>query len=551
MTIKIRNVTIVDGKKTPKYQGSILIKNEKIKEIGIDSDVSPGETEIDGTGLYATPGFIDVHTHVDFGLFSEDYLLPLLSQGCTTAIAGNCGLGLFPFNDKIKELYQKISNLMGKLEIEEFASVSEYIKWAQSLPKIINVGSLIPHGNLHVYAAGDSTEQLTQEEINSLQSILEECLREGFFGVSFGLVYPPGSYLDFDAPELYAIGESVAKYNGIIASHVRDELAQVMESIEEMLKVGLKTGCSTEISHIKIANSFKWGTSDDLLAMIERYADLGANVHFDAYPYAASCNMLATTLLPPSFLMDQDEKISTYIKEPEAREISVDYLKGKMSEMVDTLGGFIRLLFKVVPKDFAVKLVLKSMSKKLLILSAQNEPDLNGKTLYEIAKERDQDILEAAFEMIADNECQVIISPQVMDWEDIDRFITHPRCMIGSDLLIIPKLKTHPRTYGTFSAFLHRYVIERGVLSWEEAIRKMSALPAQKFNLKHRGTLEVGNYADIVLLNPQEVKDRAIFTDSELFSQGIEKVFVNGELVYEDGEIVGTSQGRYLLRGDN
>ncbi len=548
MKTLIKNVKIIDGVLTPMYDGYILIEDEKISDIG-KIDAGPScENEIDGGGLYAAPGFIDVHTHVDFGFFEEKFLTPLLSQGCTTAIAGNCGLGLYPYNPLIRRLYDKISNFMGKLDIEEFNGIEEYLQWVNKLPKKINIGSLVPHGNIHIMVVGESTRQPTEEELLKMQTLLEECLDKGFFGLSMGLIYPPGSYLEQDSPELYKLGESLAKHNGVLCTHVRDELAHVIEATEEILKIGLETKCSTEISHIKIANKFKWGQSKELRDLIEFYVQRGANVHCDVYPYNSAGNMLATTILPPEFLMEQEDKIHDYLETPEAKEKSVNFLRDKMEEIVKNLGGIPKVLFEIIPKKFAVNTVLKILSKSIIILSAQDEPSLTGKTLYQISRERKQKVLDAAFDIIIKNKCQVSIAPSVMDWQDIDRFIKYPRSMIGSDLLIIPGLKAHPRAYGAFTAFLRIYVREKHIFSWEEAIKKMTSLPAQKFNISSRGVLKPGNYADVVLFDPNTVSDSALMTDSEQFSVGIEKVFVNGKLAYNAGKVNEENHGKYILK---
>ena len=195
ISIEIRNTTIIDGTKKPAYKGSIRIENDRIQEIVTDNDITPSDMIIDGSKLYTVPGFIDVHTHVDFGLYGSDFLLPMISQGVTTAIAMNCGLGIFPYNATIKKLYDKYSNFMGRLNFEHFDNVQAFLEWLQDQPKKINIANLIPHGNLHIETTGESIEQPSSAQMDEMADHLAEYLQNGFVGLSYGLIYPPGSYL--------------------------------------------------------------------------------------------------------------------------------------------------------------------------------------------------------------------------------------------------------------------------------------------------------------------------------------------------------------------
>jgi N-acyl-D-amino-acid deacylase len=545
MTITLSNATIIDGSGKQKYNGSILIKKEKIQEIG--KETASGNEIIDCTGLYVAPGFIDVHTHIDFGFFASDYLSPLLTQGVTTSIAGNCGLGLYPYNNQIKRLYEKVSHFMGKLEIEKFDSSDEFFSWQRSINLKLNVANLIRHGNLHIFTMGESKAEPTEQQTKEICNHLGNCLDDGFYGLSTGLIYPPGSYLKKNSSSLYDICRVIAEKNGVFTAHIRDEMVHIKEAFQEILDLSKTTGCSAQISHIKVANQFFFGKSKEYIELIDDYNNNGSNVHFDGYPYEAAGNMLAPLILPPEFLMDQEEKIYEYLKKPEAKELAFSYLIEKMSELVTTLPGIVKYFLKILPKKFVAKIALKMMSKSLLILSAINEPEVNGKSVYEIAQQRKKSVIDTAFDLIIKNNCQISTAPKVMNWEDIDRFVVQKRYMVGSDLLILPGLKAHPRAYGSFTHYIDRYVKRLKLLSWEESIRKITSLPAEKFHIQDRGLLQEGKIADIVIFDPKSIQDTALLTDSEKYSKGIEYVLIGGKFAIEKGKITEESHGQLLL----
>ena len=468
----IRNAVIIDGAGTPGRVGDVRVDGDTIKAVG---KVKPKKNEqvIDGTGLVLAPGFIDIHNHSESGLIREGTAANQVSQGITTVIVG-------PDGGSPENLADYFSKLQGKIGI--------------------NVGAFIGHGTIRrLVLKDDHKRPATPAEIEQLERLVEEAMRQGAFGLSTGLEYDNG--FSATTEELIALSRVAAKFGGVYMSHMRDEEEGVLDAIREALRIGREAKIPVQISHIKMGNSSVWGKSADAIALINEARASGPDVTADAYPYTAWASTI--TVLVPSRKHEDPAEIQ----------------KG-----ISAIGG----------------------PDKVLITSAREFPTYEGKTLEQAAAIAGKTPVETYIDIVKKGGAGVI--GYGMTESDVKAFYQTPWVMVSSDGGIGSR---HPRGTGTFTRVLGRFVRENSWLSLEEAVRKMSAAPAARLGLKDRGTIRKGMKADLVLFDPATVVDRATFTEPQVFSSGVRSVFVNGVQVWDGERVSGKMSGRILKKGQN
>jgi N-acyl-D-amino-acid deacylase len=501
----IRNGRIVDGGGNPWYVADVGVRDGRIAEIGrlCGAEGCPAGRVIDAAGLIVAPGFIDVHTHSEDGIRRAPSADNYLFDGVTSVITGNCG--------------GSASNLAAFFAELRLTSIS------------VNLGSLIGHNTVRREVMGTDLREPTSEELARMEQLVEEAMREGAVGLSTGLIYAPGSFAK--TPEIAALARVAARFDGVYATHLRnegnDEQGGVFDAIDEALEVGRLAGVPVQISHFKVAGKRVWGLSAKTLAKVENARQAGLDVTLDQYPYTASSTSLGV-LLPARLYEGGREQLLKQLADPPTRKrICQEVLKRIRRR------GFKKL-------DYAV------------VARCSWDSSLEGKSIAQINRERKRKRrleaeVETALEMIEKGGATMVY--HTMHEEDVERILRYPYAMVASDGGIVEfgKGVPHPRSYGTNARVLGRYARERKVVRLEEAVRKMTSLPAQRFRLLDRGLVRPGMWADLVVFDDQTVADLATFEKPHAPSGGFRYVLVNGVVVVHEGRHTGARPGRILL----
>lgn len=492
--ILIRNGKIMNGTGNNWFYGDIAVAGGKIVAIGNHLNYR-GATTIGAEGLVVAPGFIDVHTHIEGDEDKDPLAHSFIYDGVTTVVAGNCGA----------------SNL----------NIGRYFRWLDSLKLSINVATLVGHNDVRKAVLGRANRAPSAEELKKMERLTMQAMKDGAVGLSTGLIYIPGTYAHSD--EIIALAKVAAQYHGVYATHMRNEGNQVVDAIREALRIGREAAIPVEISHFKLSGQQNWGRSKETVAMIENARREGIDVTIDQYPYTASSTSIST-LLPSEVLADGQDSIQARLQRPEIRKY--------------VIGDMLKSLKQRKLKHFSYAVV------------AYYKPDTsyNGKSIEQInlLKGRKHKAKEEALTVI-----DIMMSGGAsavfhgMGEEDVKYIMKYPYNMFASDasIRIMNEGMPHPRGYGTNARVLAKYVRDEKVLSLEEAIRRMTSLPAQKFNLTDRGLLKEGMAADIVIFDPEKVQDRATFEKPHAYSTGFQYVLVNGKITVDDGNHTGVRAG--------
>jgi N-acyl-D-amino-acid deacylase len=493
----IKNGKIMDGTGNNWYYGSIAITKNKIVGIGRDIPYTGTQT-IDATGLIVAPGFIDVHTHLEGDEDKDPTASSFIYDGVTTCITGNCGS----------------SNV----------NVGQYLRWVDSLQLSINVASLIGHNDIRKAVMGRANRDATPAEMQQMLELTDKAMRDGAVGLSTGLIYIPGTYTK--TPEIVALAKIAAQYDGVYASHMRDEGDSVTQAIEEALTIGREADIPVEISHFKLSGQQNWGRSKETVALIEKARKEGIEVTIDQYPYTASSTSIST-LLPDDVLADGQDSIKARLQRPAIRKQVTDHILARLKKR------------KLKHLNYAVV--------------AYYAPDTtyNGKSIEQInllkgKKHTVKNEAETVMDIMINGGASAVFHG--MGEEDVKRIMQYPFNMFASDatIRVLNAGMPHPRGYGTNARVLAKYVREEKALSLEEAIRRMTSLPAQKFQLRDRGLLKEGMAADIVVFDAKEVKDVSTFDKPHAYSKGFHYVVVNGVLTINNQKHTGARAGKAL-----
>lgn len=493
----IRNGRIIDGAGNSWYRADIGIRKGIIATIGNLANATTVR-EIDARGMIVAPGFIDVHGHIESGIFARPTADNYLYDGVTTVVTGNCGGS----ESDIPLFFHRID----------------------SAGSSINVATLIGHNTVRAAIMGRDNRQPTAEEQSKMEAMVEKSMKDGAVGLSTGLIYVPGTYANTE--EVIGLARAAARYNGVYASHIRNEESQVTQAIEEAINVGRMANIPVQISHFKVGGRANWGRSVETISMIEEARKQGWDVTIDQYPYTASSTNLGVRL-PSWAIAGTSDSIKARIHNPELR-------KQIISEM---LAEIRRYHFKNY--SFAV------------VANYSADSTFNGKNISEInklmgRKPKAKEEAETILDMMDKGGAQMIY--HTMNEKDVENIMKYPFNMGGADAGVpIPgKSMPHPRAYGSNARVLGKYVREEHIISLEEAIRRRTSLPAQKFHLKDRGLLKEGMAADIVIFDEKVVKDQATFENPHQYSVGFLYVIVNGDIEIDNGVHTGHKNGRCL-----
>lgn len=509
---KIINGEVIDGTGLPRCTQDIGILGEEIVEMGKLNNVSAHE-EIDARDLIVAPGFIDTHSHVDLEVLSGD-LYGTLSQGICTQIGGLCGWSLFPVEkEKIELLKFYLAPIIGNKKLQiTWENCDEYLDLVKKRDLLCNFGTLVGHGSIRLAVMGFADREPSEKELLKMKDLLRKQFEGGSLGLSFGLNYPPGCFSI--TQELIELASIAALYEKPCSIHIRNESSKVVESVKEVIKVAEKSGAKIIISHHKAAGKPNFGKTVESIALIDDARQKGLDIWLDVYPYLAGSTMMS--ILYPSWALEGG---ITCLLERLDDPICSNKIRKYMEERTDW-------------DNFIL-----STGWENLIVSSTASGNYEGVSLLEVANMMGKDPFQAASDLFTQEKGSVVIIISNMSEEDLARVLCHPASALISDAIIVGG-NPHPRVYGSFPRFLGRYVREKGLLSWEEAIRKITSLPASNFNIKNRGKLAIKKKADIVIFDQERIEDKATFQDPTLSPEGIRRIFINGKLQFTEGKPV-------------
>jgi N-acyl-D-amino-acid deacylase len=502
----LKNARILDGSGRDAYYADLLVVQDRIQKIGRAKGARSVEI-IDLQGECLAPGFIDIHTHTDSQLSVNPHAESKLRQGVTTELTGNCGSSAVP---SISDPALDFASYTASLEV---------------LPLSINYASLVGHGSLRAFAVGEDDRPATEAELGRMKELLESFINQGAFGLSSGLEYTPGSFAGAD--ELAELNRVTSQYNALYATHMRNEGNRLIEAIQEAVDVAQRSAVRLQISHLKTEGRSNWSKIDEAIATVEAARNKKVDVHFDRYPYIAFSTGLST--IYPLWLREGGgEAFLSRLKDDAAMEKARPDVEAKVRSANSWDSYFVASV------------------------QSENNKSIQGKSLQQIADARKTSPFDAARALMIDEGTNVSIVAFAMSEENLARFLRHPLAMIGSDgnaLAATGPLaqgRPHPRSFGTFPRVLGLYARDKKTFRLEDAVRKMTSLPAAKMKLPLRGEIRVGYYADLVAFNPETVADTATFENPYSYPAGIDYVFVNGICALRKGEINPTKSGRVL-----
>lgn len=521
-SLVIRRGRVYDGTGNPWFAGDIGVTGDRIAAIG-DLSGCKAEKVIDANGMAVAPGFIDIHTHSDTSLLIDSRGESHIRQGVTTAVIGNCGTSAAPVGSDEQLKRQLPAGFLWR-----WKTYAEYLACVEKAGTSMNVVPLVGHGTVRNAVMGYNSDKPSGAQLEEMANLVRQAMEDGCFGISTGLIYTPGCY--GDTTEIVVLAKVAAGYGGLYFTHIRGENDTLLDAIAEAIEIGRQSGAPVQIAHLKAMGSHMWGKSVDVLRMIDEARAEGLEVTFDQYPYTASATGLAATL-PPWAQSGGREKFLERLKDRDTRA-------RMRKDMEDGVDGWFSLL-KGVGWD------------KILITNCR-EPEWIGKSIAEIGAAQGKDGFHACFDLLLDNGGLVNIVFFNIGDEDLERIMRHPAGMVGSDSSSsavdgpLSVGKPHPRSYGTFARVLGHYARDKGVISLEEAIRKMTAMPSRKLRLWDRGLLRPGMKADIVVFDPETVADRATYVDPFQYAEGVSTVIVNGRVTVESGHNTGEKAGQVL-----
>jgi N-acyl-D-amino-acid deacylase len=524
----IKGGTVYDGTGEKPRVIDVAIRGDRIAGLGSFS-AEQARTVIDAKGLAVAPGFINMLSWSTESLIEDGRSQSELREGVTTEIMGE-GWSMGPLNDRMKE--RAISEQKDiKYEIK-WNTLAEYLRFLEQKGISCNVASFVGATTIRDFVIGLEDKPPTPEQLEQMRELVRKEMEAGALGIGTSLIYPPAFYAKTE--ELIELCKVAAKYKGKYISHMRSEGNRLLEAIDELLRISKEAGIPAEIYHIKAAGQPNWGKADAMLAKIEDARKAGLKITADMYTYTAAGTGL-DACLPPWTEDGGYPALFKRLRDPATRE--------KIAAEVRT------------PSDKWENLYLAAGSPEKILLSgfkSEKLKPLTGKSLAEIAKMRGKDPVETLMDLIAEDESRIDCIYFLMSEENVKKEIAKPWVSFGSDEASqapegnFLKSNCHPRAYGCFARVLGKYVREEKILTLEQAIRKLSGLPATNLGLDHRGFVQEGMFADVVVFDPATVGDRATFDKPHQYSVGMKHVFVNGAQVLKDGEHTGAKPGKAI-----
>ncbi len=523
----IRNGMIYDGKGGAPFKGDIAINADTIAFIG-DLKNASAKNEIDAEGKAIMPGFINVMGHSEESLFADGRAQSDIRQGVTTEIFTEFSMG--PLNADMKEQMQKNE---GDIKYPvTWNTLGEYMNTLEHKGISCNIASFVGTGTVRQYVIGEDDKAPTTQQLDSMKILVDSAMREGALGVTCALQYPVDVFAKTD--ELVSLAKEASKYGGTYISHIRSESNQLIPAVNEIITIAKEANIPVEICHLKAAGKDNWNKMDTVIQMVENARKEGIDITADMYTYTAAATGL-TSCFPPTLQDGGFGKLRARLQDPVIRKQMITAMHAKAKDWENEY-------YETGGPDNILLLAFKQDSLK----------KFTGKTLTEAAKMRGTSPEETAMDLIVQDSTRVGVAYFEMDENNIKKEIVLPWVCFGSDEAaytnegVFLKSSAHPRAYGNFARVIGKYSRDEKLLPLQQAIYKLANLPATHLKLKKRGTLTVGNYADIVIFDPAKVQDHATYDKPHQYATGVSDVFVNGTLVLKNDEPTGAFSGRFL-----
>lgn len=520
--IIIKNGVIIDGTGNSMQKGDIGIKEGKIEKIG-DLHNEKAERIIDAKNRYVTPGFIDINNHSDtrWRIFANPSLESLIYQGITTIIGGNCGSSLAPLHNS-----EMLKSIRKWFDINNtnvnWATVKDFLEEVEKINLSVNFGTMVGHSTLRRGVIGDATRDLKDDELRVMENMAKKAMQDGAFGISTGLIYSHAKLAPKN--EIERLNKIVADFGGVYSTHIRNESDNVLESLDEAIEIAKNSNKKLHISHLKIMGEKNWPLMDKALEKIDKASEDGLDISFDVFPYTATGSVLYTFL--PEWVSKGGRKMMiTRLKDKNLRDKIIEEMR---NDSID----YARIIVAIY-----------SMGKTL-----------TRRIVADIAQSQCKSPEETVIDLLIASGGRIITITNALDDDNLEKTIQHPLSVVssnGSGYNIEHKATgelVHPRDFGAFPKVLANYVKKKRILNWEKAINKMTGSPAKKFGIEKRGIIKKGNYADIVVFDPELINDVATINKPYQYSVGIEYLLVNGKITLENGIYNNTRNGKVILK---
>lgn len=536
--VLIKNAVIIDGSGENRYSGEIGIIGDKIDKIAT-SLTGEAKKTVDAKGNIVCPGFIDAHGHSDFTLFVNNKGESKIRQGITTEITGNCGFTAGPITHEHKDdlVYYLANTIVLSDEQREnwnWKTQSEFLKYTAKDGLSFNIAPLVGQGMIRVGVMGFEDRIPKKEELEKMKNMLREELSEGFFGMSMAFAYEPGTFMqDEETVELCKV---LKEYDALYTVHLKDQGADLISSVNQIIEIGKNSGCRIEISHLKAKYRANWGKTRDAIKLIESSKKDGLDIAFDVYPYTAYGSALID-LMPLWIKKDGPRIMCERLKDDAVR-------KKVLYDMEYSIPGWETIMNSYGWEN----------SVQIASLRTEKNKFCEGKLIGQIAKERGKSAYETVVDLVIEEDASVKCIWFAMDEDEVIEIMKHPDVLFGTDGRAcatygeLSKGSVHPRYYGTYPRILGKYVREKKELTLEDAIMKSTSSVARHFRIKKRGEIKEGYYADLVIFSSEKIGETNSFENPHSYPDGIEYVIVNGKTVVEKGKHTGNLPGKILKK---
>lgn len=521
MDLIIKNGYVIDGTGRKGYFSDIAIDKGRILGIGDYKDKNADQV-IDAKGLVVTPGFIDIHSHSDWRIFSTLQCENVIRQGITTEIVGHCGDSAYPVtNNKAQEIYDYFKTQKMDKALIDWKSTKEFWSRVEEVGISHNIAFLVGHGTVRLNVMGYDNRKPTYDELKKMKILIEEAMEAGALGMSSGLPYPPGMYAD--TKEIVELCNVVKKYNGVYCTHLRNQGNRLIEAVKEAIEIGKSARVPVNISHLKASDKENWGKVYEAVKIIDEAREQGLNIICDVYPYVAASNPLSAEL--PGWICEGGmDELTNKLKDKSV----LNKLKYEMPKADDEIWNL----------------------TYICDLERKEEREYIGKSIKNISKFENIHPVDLICKLLIDNRNNIQVNVICMNEEDVKYVLSYKYSSIGADggVFITDGYSGHPRAFGTFPAFIGRYIREEKLVSIEEGIRKITSMPAEFMGINDRGIIEEGRYADLVIFDFDKIIDKATYKYPALYPEGIEYVIVNGVIQVERSRFMKLPIGKIISR---